>query len=155
MTTATETYPRRPLMLGRATDEERAESDRRAAENVAAYQANPTAEAWAAMTPDPAIWHPFCDAGKAPAPVVALEAPKDGAEITVRPAGRETIVYVTYATRERPGCGEIFASARAANSVLNHEIEYYRDGTFAIVTRRGFVLHRGVLADAISGRAQA
>ena len=73
MTTATETttYPRRSLMLGRATDQERAEADRRAAEKVAAYQANPTAEALAAMTPDPAIWHPFCDAGKVAAPAPA------------------------------------------------------------------------------------
>lgn len=73
MTTATETttYPRRPSMLGRATDQERAEADRQAAEKVAAYQANPTAETLAAMTPDPAIWHPFCDAGKVVAPVLA------------------------------------------------------------------------------------
>ena len=66
------TSPRRALaeLLRRGTKDMKG-ADRLAAEKVAAYQANPTAETLAAMTPDPAIWHPFCDAGKVAAPVLA------------------------------------------------------------------------------------
>jgi len=101
MTIATKnTYNRRPLMLGRATDEERAQADRIAAEKVAAYQANPTAEAWAALAPDPAVWRPFCDAGRIATPAsdqVAADGYLDGLEGHDRLAeivdGADRIVY--------------------------------------------------------------
>lgn len=95
-----QTTHHRPLMLGYATDEERAEAVRLSDAMLAAYQADPSDESFRALAPAAEVWRPFCDAGRdatTASDKVAADGYKDGLEGQDRLAeiedGADRIVY--------------------------------------------------------------